>query len=171
MITFSLSQQSPSLLSPSLIITHLPFPIITISHYNYHHLHSYYFLITISLLFSTGPSSPNKPINVTAVNILYNGATITWIVSSIAYTPEQYTIQYGLQSNDLSNNSTIVSGSTDFSSTNDMFSISLTNLIHDTTYYYQVTATNTEGSINSDTKSFKTREKRKIRVNINVCIY
>ena len=52
-----------------------------------------------------------------------------------------------------------------------MFSVSLTNLIHDTVYYYRVTATNTEGSVNSMTESFKTREKRKTRVNIDVCIY
>ena len=108
-----------------------------------------------------GPSSPHSPVNTTATSIRYNGAVINWIVTSIAYTPEQYTVLYGTSSNNLSQSSLVLNGSANFSITDAVLSLNLIDLTHDTVYYYRVRSTNTEGSTESDINNFRTREKRK----------
>ena len=96
----------------------------------------------------------------TAVDILHNEVTIQWTVTSIAYTPEQYIILYGLNESSLTQESDIVNGTMDFNSINDTYSVTITELDFNTVYYYQVRSTNTEGSTNSDVVMFQTPEKR-----------
>ena len=110
---------------------------------------------------SIGSSSPHLPVNTTATSIRHDGAVINWIVTSIAYTPEQYTVLYGTSSNDLSQSSLVLNGSANFSVTDAVLVLDLVDLMHDTVYYYRVRSTNTEGSTESDINNFRTREKRK----------
>ena len=124
-----------------------------------------------SLSLPIGPSSPHSPVNTTATSIRYNGAVINWIVTSIAYTPEQYTVLYGTSSNNLSQSSLVLNGSANFSITDAVLSLDLIDLMHDTVYYYRVRSTNTEGATESDINNFRTREKRKYTCNINVHIH
>ena len=108
-----------------------------------------------------GPSRPHSPVNTTATSIRYNGAVINWIVTSIAYTPEQYTVLYGTSSNNLSQSSLVLNGSANFSITDAVLSLDLIDLMHDTVYYYRVRSTNTEGSTESDINNFRTKENSK----------
>ena len=108
-----------------------------------------------------GPSRPHSPVNTTATSIRYNGAVINWIVTSIAYTPEQYTVLYGTSSNNLSQSSLVLNGSANFSITDAMLSLDLIDLMNDTLYYYKVRSTNTVGSTESDINNFRTKENSK----------
>ncbi|XP_019860243.1 PREDICTED: protein sidekick-1-like, partial [Amphimedon queenslandica] len=107
----------------------------------------------------TAPSSPHSPVNTTAVNIRYNSATIRWIVPSIAYTPEEYVVLYGINSTNMNGLSSVVNGSTNFRITDSVLTVDLFDLTHDTVYYFRIRSTNTEGSTESSANSFKTREK------------
>ena len=108
-----------------------------------------------------GPSRPHSPVNTTATSIHYNGAVINWIVTSIAYTPEQYTVLYGTSSNNLSQSSLVLNGSANFSITDAVLSLDLVGLTHDTVYYYRVRSNNTVGSTESDINNFRTKENCK----------
>ncbi|XP_019858755.1 PREDICTED: receptor-type tyrosine-protein phosphatase F-like [Amphimedon queenslandica] len=107
----------------------------------------------------TAPSPPHSPVNTSAVNIRYNSATIRWIVPSIAYTPEEYVVLYGTNSTNMNDLSSVVNGSTNFSIIDSVLTVDLFDLTHDTVYHFRIRSTNTEGSTESDTNSFKTREK------------
>ena len=62
-----------------------------------------------------GPASPNPPVSLGALNVLYDAATIVWAVTQIAYTSESYVVRYGTEMNNLTNSSNPVEGETDFS--------------------------------------------------------
>ena len=70
-------------------------------------------------------------------------------MTSIAYDPETYIVQYGTASNSLTSTSSEVSSGNDIARTNFMFSVELIGLTLDTLYYYQVVATNTAGPTTS----------------------
>ena len=97
----------------------------------------------------------------TAINIVHNEATIQWTVTSIAYTPEQYIVLYGIDESSLTLESDMVNGTMDFNSINDTYSVKITELDYNTVYYYQLRSTNTEGSTNSDVVTFQTTKNRK----------
>ena len=50
----------------------------------------------------------------------------------------------------------MVTGTMELNNIDESYSVVLTNLTHNTVYYYQVRSTNTEGSTNSDTEMFTT---------------
>ena len=60
--------------------------------------------------------------------------------------------------------STVVNGSTNFSITDSVLTVDLFDLTYDTVYYFSVRSTNTEGSTQSGNNSFRTREKREIKI-------
>ena len=70
-------------------------------------------------------------------------------MTSIAYDPETYIVQYGTASDSLTSTSSTVSSGNAITRTNFMLSVELTGLTRDTLYYYQVVATNTAGSTTS----------------------
>ena len=86
---------------------------------------------------------------------------ISWIVSTIAYTPEEYFAVYGLGTTSLTHESSIVNGNTNFATRNEVFSVVLNDLIPDTTYYAAVMSMNSYGSTQSYTISFETVPLRK----------
>ena len=55
-----------------------------------------------------------------------------------------------------------VESGSDFEAVNQVFSVALTGLVDTTTYFYQVVATNGQGSTSSDVLSFTTTILRKL---------
>ena len=133
--------------------------------------HSYLKLIArhkcISDSFSCpGPLPPGVPVNVRA-SPFPSSATISFTITNVTYTPETYTVQYGTSSDNLnmtSNNTATgvgVGSMHSFITTmNQNYSIVLTGLSIDTTYYYQVVATNTIGNRTTGVFNFTTAEAR-----------
>ena len=75
----------------------------------------------------------------------------------MAYTPEIYSVVYGLFSDHLDTNSDTQEGSEDIASTNIVYSITVTNLHPFSQYYYSIIAANTFGSTYSATYTFHTQ--------------
>ena len=69
-------------------------------------------------------------------------AVINWIVTSIAYTSEDYYIEYGISNDSLAMRSEIINGSDDLTSTNLVYSANITGLRPFTQYYYRLVARN-----------------------------
>jgi len=85
-------------------------------------------------------------------------ATVQWNVSYIAYTPETYTVNYGGAMNSLDMSVTATQRGDNFTIPSQpfMFSAELTGLSAAVTYYYQVEARNSVGSILSAVQQFRT---------------
>lgn len=83
-------------------------------------------------------------------------AVVEWTVSSISYTPEVYYIRYGLSPESLTAVSNTTEGTSDISATNLLFSLSLTGLRFQRTYFYQVVAENSVGTTESSVANFTT---------------
>lgn len=108
----------------------------------------------------TAPSSPLEPRDLIAVDITFNSAMILWTVLEISYTTETYVVRYGLQDDQLTNASAVVSGGTDFLAINQTMTVQLTDLVHSSTYFYLVEASNTEGMTRTPKRTFKTSNAR-----------
>ena len=85
-------------------------------------------------------------------------ATINWIVTTIAYTPENYFIVYGLSNNTLNLRSTAVEGVTNLTATNLAYSATITGLRPFTQYYYRIDALNTFTTTEGTIQAFRTTE-------------
>ena len=110
----------------------------------------------------TGPAEPVQPVGLTFINTTFTTATLQWTVPYIAYTPETYQIYHGTDETMLDLSSKTVTGSSDLEVINQVFTVDLTELIHDTTYYYQVIATNSYTTTESDITTFMTIPIRKL---------
>ena len=82
---------------------------------------------------------------------------IEWLVPRVAYTPESYVVMYGTSGDTLDQTSETVQGSSNITSTNEHYSIVLRDLDHDTTFYFEIVATNSFDSIDTDTMIFTTQ--------------
>ena len=69
-------------------------------------------------------------------------------------------MQYGLQSDNLDMTSPFTATSNDFDATNHQLIIGAAGLVSNTTYYYQIQATNTVGTTNSAVMSVTTLPAR-----------
>ena len=76
-------------------------------------------------------------------DITVDSALIQWTVSYIAYSPEVYVVKYGTSQDSLTENSDSTYSGEDTTITNKTYSIKLSNLKENTSYYVQVMATNT----------------------------
>ena len=103
-----------------------------------------------------GPVAPEQPIQLTHTTISSNSATVQWIVPIVAYTQETYAVNYGTSQSSLNLSSTEVTGSSDITATNQVYQLTLNGLEEDTTYFYQVVATNDVGSNSSEIATFTT---------------
>ena len=103
------------------------------------------------IIFLPGPSVPDAPTNLDSTVISFSTATISWSVSRVAYTPENYTVVYGTNQFNLNQRSTTVNGIPGTTS----YSVGLAQLQHGTLYYFQVQSTNTVGSTHSAVASFE----------------
>ena len=119
----------------------------------------------------TGPSDPEQPTSLSTTGTRFNGTTINWTVSRIAYTPETYTVHFGTSSDLLTSFSQQRQSGDNFTATNLPFSVQLTGLTPATDYSYQVVATNTIGrTAMSVIGMFRTLDIRKCDVCIARCI-
>ena len=92
-------------------------------------------------------------------NVTKETAMIWWTVSYIAYYPEMYVVKYGTSQDSLTENSDSTYSGEDTTITNKTYSIKLSNLKENTTYYVQVVATNTVNRTNlGSVESFTTSE-------------
>ena len=122
---------------------------------------SYFFFIPFS-----GHDSPNQPL-LGGVKVFATKAEISFTVTSVAYTPEKYSVMFGTsseQANWLSGNSTFTntSGLTFLTDTNLSYTIILEDLKSAQLYYYCVVAMNTINTTKSETNVFITLEPSKI---------
>ena len=93
---------------------------------------------------------------VTTTNIQDSSALIQWTVSSIAYTPETYVVEYGTSQDSLDMTSDPTHSGEDITVVKQMYSVQLSSLEPVTQYYYQVVANNTALSRSSNLLSFRT---------------
>jgi len=107
-------------------------------------------------LIPTGPTTPQQPANLIHNVITYNSATVQWTVTSTAYNLETYVVHFGIQPNNLNSSSIVVVGNHDITAVDQVYSTTLTGLQEETVYYYQVVASNSDGSNTSDTSQFTT---------------
>ena len=103
-----------------------------------------------------GPVLPQQPTNLMDIGTGAMSTMIRWTVPIIAYTPETYVVNYGTSMSSLDLTSAMVMSGSDFEAVNQVFSVALTGLVDTTTYFYQVVATNGQGSTSSDIHSFTT---------------
>ena len=109
-----------------------------------------------------GPGFPNFPVILETTDITSSSVNISWIVTSVTYTPENYTVHYKTSLNKLSNISDIVRGTTDINEfielRNNRYSVVLTDLYPGVKYDYYISTINTIGRVNSSYISFYTEE-------------
>ena len=120
----------------------------------------------------TGPVQPVAPINLRSRNTGATSATIEWTVPIVIYTPESYVVNYiagACLGQPLM--SVPVQSGTDFVSENQIFSADLTGLVDNTTYSYQVVATNSVGSTTSAPQSFIFSDPCKLAYAVSLGLY
>ena len=84
--------------------------------------------------------NPVRPEDITLMDVKSDSVIIQWTVAYISYSPETYVVQYGTSRDSLIHNSR----STDSEEGEMMsYSVELSGLRDNTTYYVQVLATNT----------------------------
>ena len=96
-------------------------------------------------------------------DITGTSAVISWTISYVAFTFEQYRVNYGLNSTALSMMSDVVYG-VGMDAVNATYSVTLSALDPLTTYYFQVVASNSESSSTSAIMTFTSGEDGKIVV-------
>ena len=119
------------------------------------------FIALCSFLFLSGPVAPIEAVGIAYTSTAYTTATLQWNVPYITYTAETYTVIFGTDSSDLDQSSPSITGNSDITTEDQIFSFQLTGLIHDTTYFYQIVATNSYASNASMMSSFVTFPLRK----------
>ena len=92
------------------------------------------------------------------IGIISNtSALIQWTVPSIAYTPETYVVEYGTSQDSLDMTSDPTHSGEDITIASVTYSVTLSDLRENTTYYVHIVATNTAGrSTTSSVQRFTT---------------
>ena len=93
------------------------------------------------------PLDPVRPEDITFMDVKSDSVIIQWTVPYISYSPETYVVQYGTSRDSLIHNSS----STDSEEEVMTYSVELSGLRDNTTYYVQVLATNTAQRSNRST--------------------
>ena len=91
-------------------------------------------------------------------------ATISWVVTSIAYTLESYSVIYGVSRDDLDMSSNSTDGGNNYTAINQTYSLTITGLEPFTQYYYSVIAHNSFTTTESSILTFRTTEAGNITV-------
>ena len=103
-------------------------------------------------------------------DITADSALIQWTVPYIAYSPEMYVVKYGTSQDSLTEKSDSTYSGEDITITNETYSIKLSNLKENTSYYVQVVATNTANRTNmSNVESFTTLPLMEVETGILCC--
>ena len=125
-------------------------------HYNAFKKNGYEYDYIIIIIYS-GPQHPLIPKRIRTEKISDSSAVIQWTVSSIAYTPETYVVEYGTSQDSLDMTSDPTHSGGDITIANVTYSVTLSDLKENTTYYVLVVATNTADRSNtSSVENFTT---------------
>ena len=102
--------------------------------------------------------APNEPTSIEVTNITHVAARVQWIVSSIVFSVETYTLMYSTTEDNLNTQmlEPLFSG-TDLSQRDKLYYVQLGGLQPGTTYYYQIMIENTIGITLTDVLTFDTR--------------
>ena len=109
--------------------------------------------------FTDSFTAQRTPYSATGVRAIVGQTTanITFTIPAIAYTPEDYHINFtGLELQNTLNSSTPLSSSSNISTVDEVFHITLTGLEEANTYNYTVVSTNCIGSTSTDVINFTT---------------
>ena len=101
--------------------------------------------MNVDIILFIGESAPTQPTLVRTINISSSSATVQWVVPYLAYTPEEYTIHYGLDRESLDFASSTVYSTQDISAKNQSYENSLHDLAPNTMYYFMIHSENTFG--------------------------
>ena len=101
------------------------------------------------------------PMSVRFTNTSHSTATLEWRIPLITYTPETYYIEYGISPTMLDQRSVSIGSGGDLTVMNQVYSVDLTGLSSNTTYYYRVVASNIFTSTSSSLGTFVTVSLRK----------
>ena len=99
----------------------------------------------------------------------FSSFQIEWIVPSVAYSPESYVVMYGTSEDALDLTSDTVQGSSDITSTNEHYSVVLRNVDFETTYHFEIVATNSFNSTSTDTLTFTTQSGKLCIILMQFC--
>ena len=93
------------------------------------------------------------PVVIAVITTPYS-VNISWMVTSIVHDAETYTVYYGID------NMTLVNSTERLGPTNmpDTYTVNISGLLPFTTYYYIVSAVNSEGITNTSVMTFMTDE-------------
>jgi hypothetical protein len=109
-----------------------------------------------SVITIIGPTLPAAPMPLDNITTTASSAAVSWLVESITYTPESYVTIYGLSADTLNNTTDAVQGTTDVTSTDLVYSTTITGLAAFRQYHYRIIATNSFGSTQSPINTFCT---------------
>lgn len=93
-------------------------------------------------MLSTGASTPTS-------------VTLFWLVPMVTYTQEEYIVKYGEDPTNLTMNSAAVNGR-DIRLLNQNFTLTISGLVPNHTYHYQIVAKNSNGTQVTPVTSFNT---------------
>lgn len=105
----------------------------------------------------TGPIPPNIPTLLSSI-VGQTQATISWVVTSVAYTLETYSVIYGVNIDALDMRTNFTHGSSSYTVINQAFSVTISDLEPFRQYYYAVVAHNSFTTTQSSILIFKTTE-------------
>ena len=109
-------------------------------------------LYDIAILFNhTGGTTPVVVTQIQSIVTSFSTVNISWTVTQITYTPETYTVVYGIDRLNLNERSVNISGVTHVGE----YTIEIQQLQHSTVYYYLVESSNTVGRVSSAIHSFE----------------
>ena len=103
-----------------------------------------------------GQMSPEPPVDLLTYDVTTHSATVSWTVPTIAFTPETYVVHYGTSMDILDSTSDPIPELSSFTAINNNISITLTDLIPNTMYFYYINSTNSVGSNLSQVANFTT---------------
>ena len=107
----------------------------------------------------TGPSEPHPCTNVSARRgVTVDSVLINWSVDEITYTPEQYTVHYGLSRESLNTKAAPVMSGTDLALKNANYQVSIDGLELGKQYYYRIVSDNLYHTNRSEMKYFMAGE-------------
>lgn len=112
----------------------------------------------------SGPKNPSQPQAVQHTNTTHSTATIEWRVPVLTYTPESYYVEYGTSISSLIERSSVIQSGSNLSIVNKIYSVVISGLSSNTTYFYRVVSSNTLTSSRSLLNNFVTVSQRKLKV-------
>ena len=114
------------------------------------------------LVHHVGPVEPLLPVEVTTPpeGLFHNRVTVQWLVRSLSYGPEAYTVLYRAAGADTYLGSEVVTSGADITLTNFSLSVELMDLNVSTEYEYLLEVNNTVNITSSPVQTFTTTDLR-----------